>query len=72
MVGVAAFLAVPTIAFAARASLVLAAGYVGHAVWDAIHHDKGVDTRIPWWYVPAQGGMPDFGSRSGPAPVGGI
>jgi hypothetical protein len=31
---------------------VRAAGYLGHAAWDAIHHHKAVDTVIPDWYVP--------------------
>lgn len=53
MAGVPLFLTSPTVAFAAGEALVLAAGYVGHAVWDAIHHDKGVHTRITWWYVPS-------------------
>ena len=32
--------------------LKLPAGYLGHGASDAIHHRKGVDTAMPWWYVP--------------------
>ena len=53
LVGVALFVALPMIALATAEPLVLAAGYVGHALWDAIHHPRGVHTRIPGWYVPA-------------------
>jgi len=52
-VGVALFVGLPTMALATAEPLVQAAGYVGHALWDAIHHPRGVHTRIPWWYVPA-------------------
>ena len=27
-------------------------GYLGHGLWDLIHHGRGVDVRMPWWYVP--------------------
>ena len=30
----------------------LAAGYFAHGLWDAVHHPRGVQTKIPHWYVP--------------------
>jgi hypothetical protein len=32
--------------------LVLAAAYAAHGAWDAIHHRRGIQTRIPSWYPP--------------------
>ncbi len=23
---------------------------VAHAAWDALHHPRGITTRMPWWY----------------------
>lgn len=51
-VGLALFTALATVALAAEEALVLAVGYLGHAVWDAIHHPRAVHTVVPWWYVP--------------------
>jgi hypothetical protein len=51
-VGIVAHGALATIALAANSPLTLAAGYLGHAGWDAIHHTKTLDTIIPRWYVP--------------------
>lgn len=36
---------------AAREPYLLGIGYIGHALWDAIH-PGGLDTKMPWWYVP--------------------
>ena len=30
----------------------LAAGYLAHGLWDAVHHPRGVQTKIPQWYIP--------------------
>ena len=30
----------------------LAVGYFAHGLWDAVHHPRGVQTKIPQWYVP--------------------
>lgn len=30
----------------------LAAGYLAHGLWDAVHHSGGVQTKIPRWYIP--------------------
>jgi hypothetical protein len=38
--------------------VVLAAGYIGHAVWDAVHHPRTIHTRVPRWYVPLCLGLP--------------
>jgi len=46
------FAALATIALARGSALLLALGYLGHGLWDLIHHRRGVDTRMPWWYVP--------------------
>jgi hypothetical protein len=51
-VGLIAFTAIATIALAEDSAVLLAAGYFSHGLWDAIHHPRGVDTAIPWWYVP--------------------
>jgi hypothetical protein len=45
-----------TLALAAAAlwasPVYLAAGYVFHGVWDALHHPKGIQTVIPRGYAP--------------------
>jgi hypothetical protein len=51
-VGIVAFTALATIALARHSALLLALGYFAHGLWDLIHHRRGVDTRMPWWYVP--------------------
>src|SRR5918995_7549021 len=51
-VGLLAFTALATIALARDSALLLAIGYLGHGLWDLLHHRRGVDTRMPWWYVP--------------------
>ena len=51
-VGLVIFTALATIALATEEPLVLAAGYIGHGVWDAVHHPRAIHTRVPWWYVP--------------------
>jgi hypothetical protein len=51
-VGMVAFAALATIALAEGSAVLLALGYFGHGLWDLMHHRRGVDTRMPWWYVP--------------------
>ena len=51
-VGMVVFAALATIALARDSALLLAIGYLGHGLWDLLHHRRGVDTRMPWWYVP--------------------
>jgi hypothetical protein len=51
-VGMVVFAALATIALARGSAVLLALGYFGHGLWDLIHHRRGVDTRMPWWYVP--------------------
>lgn len=46
------FGALAVLAFVADDAWFLVAGYLGHAAWDALHPHP-VDTRMPWWYVPA-------------------
>ena len=51
-VGIVAFTALATIALARPSGVLLALGYLAHGLWDLVHHRRGVDTRMPWWYVP--------------------
>ena len=51
-VGMVAFAALATIALARDSAVLLALGYLGHGLWDLIHHRRGVEVRMPWWYVP--------------------
>ena len=51
-VGMVAFAALATIALARGSAVLLALGYFSHGLWDLLHHRRGVDTRMPWWYVP--------------------
>jgi hypothetical protein len=51
-VGMILFAAVATVALAEESAVLLALGYFGHGIWDAIHHPRTVDTAMPWWYVP--------------------
>jgi hypothetical protein len=30
--------------------LFLVLGYVGHGLWDGMHHPKGITTQLPLWY----------------------
>jgi hypothetical protein len=53
VVGLALFAALATIALARQTAWLLAAGYVGHGLWDLVHHRRGIDTAMPWWWVPA-------------------
>lgn len=50
--GIVAFGAVATLALARHSALLLALGYLGHGLWDLLHHRRGVEVRMPWWYVP--------------------
>jgi len=52
-VGLVLFVAAATAALAAGSAWLLAGGYFGHCVWDLIHHRRGIDTAMPWWWVPA-------------------
>ena len=52
VVGVALFAAVATVALVREVVWLLAAGYFGHGLWDLIHHRRGIDTAMPWWWVP--------------------
>ncbi len=51
--GIVLFAGVATIALVTEEPVVLALGYFGHGLWDAVHHRRGLDTAMPWWYVPA-------------------
>lgn len=51
-VGIVIFAILATVALGTREPLWLAGGLFGHAVWDAIHHRRGLDTAMPRWYVP--------------------
>jgi hypothetical protein len=51
-VGMVAFAALATMALARNSALLLALGYLGHGLWDLLHHRHGVEVRMPWWYVP--------------------
>jgi hypothetical protein len=51
-VGMVVFAALATIALARDSAALLALGYLGHGLWDLLHHRRNVDTRMPWWYVP--------------------
>jgi hypothetical protein len=50
--GVVLFTILATVGLALRAPAVLAAGYLAHGLWDAVHGPRGIHTRIPWWYAP--------------------
>jgi hypothetical protein len=52
-VGLVLFMALATVALVRESAWLLAAGYLGHGVWDAVHHRREIDTAMPWWYVPA-------------------
>lgn len=51
-VGLIIFFAVPVVALVNDLPVLLAAGYIGHALWDAFHHPGAVTTEMPRWYVP--------------------
>lgn len=36
-----------------NAPLLLPLGYIGHAVWDFLHHTPLFNVKMPKWYVPA-------------------
>ena len=50
--GMVLFAGVATMALVIEEPIVLALGYFGHGLWDAIHHRRAVDTAMPRWYVP--------------------
>ncbi|HEX2030851.1 MAG TPA: hypothetical protein VHL78_05555 [Actinomycetota bacterium] len=50
--GMVLFAGAATVALVVQGGIVLALGYFGHGLWDAIHHRRGLDTVMPWWYVP--------------------
>jgi hypothetical protein len=51
-VGMVVFAALATIALVRDSAVLLALGYFGHGLWDLLHHRRGVEVRMPWWYVP--------------------
>ncbi|HET7516477.1 MAG TPA: DUF6010 family protein [Actinomycetes bacterium] len=51
-VGMVVFTALATVALARGSSVLLALGYLGHGLWDLLHHRRGVEVHMPWWYVP--------------------
>ena len=51
-VGMVAFAALATVALARSSALLLALGYLAHGLWDLVHHRRGLEVRMPWWYVP--------------------
>lgn len=51
-IGIALSATLATVALAEESAVLLAIGYFGHGLWDAIHHPRAVDTAMPWWYVP--------------------
>jgi hypothetical protein len=51
-VGMVVFAALATISLARHSAPLLALGYLGHGLWDLVHHGRGVEVRMPWWYVP--------------------
>ncbi|MDR0342177.1 MAG: hypothetical protein LBI49_03535 [Nocardiopsaceae bacterium] len=50
--GILLFGVLATIGLTLAAPAVLAAGYLGHGLWDSLHGRRGIHTRIPWWYAP--------------------
>lgn len=46
------FMFVGAIALGNDSKLVLAAGYLAHGVWDAVHHPRAVTTPVRTWYPP--------------------
>lgn len=51
-VGIAVTVALALLALALEAPALLAAGYVGHGLWDLLHHPRALDTVVPSWYPP--------------------
>jgi hypothetical protein len=51
-VGMVVFAGLATIALARDSAALLALGYLAHGLWDLLHHRRGVEVRMPWWYVP--------------------
>lgn len=51
-VGIVVFAVLATVALSTGDAVWLAAGLFGHALWDAVHHPRGIDTAVAWWYVP--------------------
>jgi hypothetical protein len=49
--GLVIYGALAVLALTAEEPLLLAGGYIGHGIWDALH-PHAVDTKMPWWYVP--------------------
>src|SRR5512133_770693 len=50
-VGMVVFAVLATISLARDSAPLLALGYLGHGLWDLVHHGRGVEVRMPWWYV---------------------
>jgi hypothetical protein len=51
-VGMVAFAALATVALARHSAPLLALGYLGHGLWDLLHHRREVEVHMPRWYVP--------------------
>jgi hypothetical protein len=51
-VGMVVFTVLAMVGLAREQPMVLAAGYLGHGLWDIMHGPRGIHTRIPWWYAP--------------------
>lgn len=50
--GAGAFLFVAVVALWADSPPLLAGAYVGHAVWDTLHHPHGISVPVRNWYPP--------------------
>lgn len=51
-VGILTFTTLAVVSLVNDLPVLLAAGYLGHAAWDGIHHPRAITTTMPWWYVP--------------------
>lgn len=51
--GAVAFVALAVLALRLGEPILLGAGYVGHALWDAAHRPRLIDTPVRRWYVDA-------------------
>jgi hypothetical protein len=50
--GAGAFIALAVAGLALDEPVLIAAGLVAHGIWDVIHHERGVHTKVPRWYAP--------------------
>lgn len=51
--GAVAFVGLAVLALRFEDAVLLGAGYVGHALWDAAHRPRLIDTPVRRWYVDA-------------------